>query len=86
MRQNLEPSPSLLTLTVRTAPLLRTVNTARILASCHIVIGHLYQKKGALGGEMSCIYFFAWGYSRCPDFAPEGRGDANIDPADAGRP
>jgi hypothetical protein len=83
--RTLNPHPDSSTLTVRTAPRLRTVNTARILASCHIVIGHLYQKKGALGGEMSCIYFFAWGYSRCLILLPRG-GATPVDPADAGRP
>jgi len=44
------------------------LNAARILASVHIVIGHLYQKSGVLGGEMSCIYLFAWGYTWVPWF------------------
>ena len=44
------------------------LNAARILASFHIVIGHLYQKSGVLGGEMRCVYLFAWGYTWVPWF------------------
>jgi len=40
-------------------------NGARLLASCHIVVGHLYQ-QGTLGGEMSGKYFFSWGYTWVP--------------------
>jgi len=38
------------------------LNGARLLASVHIVLGHLYQ-MGAIGGD---VYFFAWGYTWCP--------------------
>ena len=41
------------------------LNGARLVASIHIVIGHLYQ-KGSLGGEMSGIYIFSWGYTWVP--------------------
>jgi len=39
------------------------INVARLLASVHIVVGHLYQ-KGATGD----IYFFSWGYTWVPWF------------------
>ena len=41
------------------------INGARLLASCHIVVGHLYQ-QGTLGGQMSGKYFFSWGYTWVP--------------------
>lgn len=43
------------------------LNAARLGASIHIVVGHLYQKH-ALHGELSGAYFFAWGYTWVPWF------------------
>ena len=40
---------------------------ARLAASIHIVLGHLY-KSSALGGEVSGVYFFRWGFTWVPWF------------------
>jgi peptidoglycan/LPS O-acetylase OafA/YrhL len=46
-----------------TAEFFHGLNGARILASVHIVVGHLYQLSAT-----SNVYFFAWGYTWVPWF------------------
>ena len=43
------------------------LNAARLMASVHIVFGHL-AKQGSLRGELAGIYLFAWGYTWVPWF------------------
>lgn len=42
---------------------LRSLGMARLLASVHIVLGHLYAK-----GETANVYFFGWGFTWVPWF------------------